>query len=78
MAYKVGVICRKCGRKIEIDDEYIHGLEAAEMAARFYKPVAEKFAGFANAAWRKRLRCEHPECGKTNEYNGSDLLLYNG
>lgn len=78
VAYKVGVICRSCGRTLEIEDEYIRGLPAKEMAASFYKPVAEKIADFANAAWQQTLTCGNPDCGKTDEYRGDDLLLYDG
>jgi hypothetical protein len=78
VAYKVGVICRSCGRRIEIEDEYIPGISAMEMAAAFYKPVAEKFADFASVAWQQILTCGNPDCGKTHEYSGHDLLLYDG
>jgi hypothetical protein len=78
VAYKVGVICRSCGRRIEIEDEYIRGVRAVEMAAVFYKPVAEKFADFASVAWQQTLSCGNPGCGKTHEYRGDDLLLYDG
>jgi hypothetical protein len=78
VAYKVGVICRSCGRRIEIEDEYIPGIRAREMAAAFYKPVAEKFADYANTAWQQILTCGNPDCGKTDEYSGDDLLIYDG
>jgi len=78
VAYKVGVICRSCGQKIEIEDEYIQGVRAIEMAAGFYKQVAEKFADFVNVAWQQVLTCGNPDCGKTDEYRGDDLLLYDG
>jgi len=78
VAYKVGVICRKCGWRIEIEDEYIRGVRAMEMAAALYKPAPEKFANFANVAWKQILTCGNPDCGKTDGYRGDELLLYDG
>jgi hypothetical protein len=50
VGFKVGVICRSCGRTIEIEDEYIRGISAIEMAAVFYKAAAGKFAGRSRGA----------------------------
>jgi hypothetical protein len=75
VAHKIGVICKSCGEKIEIEDEYIPGVRATEMAV-FYKPLGKKFADVVNVAWQKSLTCGNPDCGKTHEYRGDDLLLY--
>jgi len=48
------------------------------MAAALYKPVGKTFPDFVNAAWQKILSCGNPDCGKTQEYRGDDLLLYDG
>jgi hypothetical protein len=29
-------------------------------------------------AWQKTLTCVNPDCGRTREYRGDDLLLYDG
>ncbi len=76
--YKVGVICRSCGWRIEIEDEYIQGIRATEMAGALYKAGVEKFADFANVAWRRILTCGNPDCGKTDEYRGDELVVYDG
>jgi hypothetical protein len=78
VAYKVGVICRSCGWKIEIEDEYIRGVRAVEMAAAFYKSVTETSPDFRNMAWQETLTCGNPDGGKSDEYRGDDLLLYDG
>jgi hypothetical protein len=77
VAYKVGVICRSCGNRLEIHDEYIRGIPAPEMAASLYKLDVEKHADFAKAAWQETLTCANPDCRRTDAYRGDDLLLYN-
>jgi hypothetical protein len=76
VSYRVGVICRTCQRSIEVDDEYIQGIRATEMAAALYKSNGRTFPDLTNAAWQKTLTCENPDCRKTHEYRGGDLLLY--
>jgi hypothetical protein len=46
------------------------------MAAALYTPNGRTFADLANGAWQKTLTCENPDCRKTHEYRGNDLLLY--
>src|SRR6478672_11000233 len=74
--YRVGVICKSCGSGIEVDDEYIQGIRATEMAAALYKPAGRTFSDFVNVAWHETLTCENPDCGQTREYRGGDLLVY--
>jgi hypothetical protein len=76
VAYKVGVICSSCGRKIAIEDEYVRGLPAAQTAAFFYTPVTQKFPDFAKAAWQQTVTCGNPDYRKAHDYRGGDLLLY--
>jgi hypothetical protein len=78
VAYRVGVICRSCRQRIEIEDEYIQGVRAIEMAAALYKPIGKSFPDLVNVAWQEALTCGNPHCGKTHEYRGDDLLLYDG
>jgi hypothetical protein len=78
MAYQAGVICRSCRRGIEIEDEYIRGVRASEMAATLYDAIRKRVPDFLNSAWRKTLACGNPDCGKTHEYKCDDLLLYDG
>jgi len=76
VAQKPGVICKSCGKGIEIDDEYIPGIQGAEMAASFYRPFGGKTVDFVNRAWQKTLICGNPDCGKTHTYRSDDLRLY--
>ena len=76
VAYRVGVICRDCRGRIEVEDEYIRGVRAIEMAAALYKPIAKNSPDFVNAAWQGTLTCGNPDCGKTHQYRGDDLLVY--
>lgn len=78
VAYRVGVICKSCRWRIEIEDAYIRGAPAREMAAAFYQPAGENFADVVNVAWQETLTCVNPNCGKTHDYGGDDLLLYDG
>ncbi len=78
VAYRVGVICKSCGGRIEIEDEYIPGVSAIEMAAAMYKRSGKGSPDFVKAAWQETLTCGHPDCGKTYEYRGDDLVLYDG
>jgi|CZKX01.1.fsa_nt_gi hypothetical protein len=78
VAHKVGVICRSCGEGIEIEDEYIRGVRAADMAAALYKPIGKTPPDFVTMAWQEALTCAHPDCGTTHEYGGDDLVLYVG
>jgi hypothetical protein len=48
------------------------------MAAALYKSIEKKFPDFVNVAWQETLTCENPDCGKTHEYRGEDLMLYDG
>jgi len=75
VAHKVGVICKSCGERIEVEDQYIAGVPATEMAV-FYTPVRKSFAAVVNVVWQKTLTCGNPDCGKNHEYRGEDLLLY--
>ena len=78
VAYRVGVICRSCRRRIEIEDEYIRGIQAVEMAAALYKPVPTDFPDSVNVSWQETLTCGNPDCGRTHKYCTDDLLLYDG
>jgi hypothetical protein len=75
VAHKVGVICKSCGQRIEVEDQYIPGVRATE-AAVFYMPVGKKFADVVDVVWQTALTCGNPDCWKTHEYRGEDLLLY--
>jgi hypothetical protein len=83
VAQRVGVICKGCAEGIEIDDEYIPGIQGAEVAARLYSPFALKFFMRSgptlidrNTAWEKKLTCGNPDCGETHGYRSDDLRLY--
>jgi hypothetical protein len=81
LAHKAGVICKTCGEAIEIEDDYIPGIRGTAIAASLYQPflpVEVRTVDFVNRAWQKTLTCGNPDCGKTHEYRGDDLLLYDG
>jgi hypothetical protein len=78
VAYRVGVSCKSCRRRIEIEDEYIRGVAAREMAAALYKPIGKNVPDFVSVAWQEALTCGNPDCGKRHEYKGDDLMLYDG
>jgi hypothetical protein len=63
---------------MEVEDEYVRGVQAGEMAAALYKPAGGSVTDFVNSAWQATLTCGNPACGKTHEYRGGDLLLYRG
>jgi hypothetical protein len=71
VAQKIGVICKSCGERIQIDDEYIPGIRGAEIAASLYQPVAGRNLDFVNRAWQKTLICENPDCRQTHEYTAA-------
>jgi len=73
VAQKPGVLCRSCGRAIEIDDDYIPGIRGAEMAASLYGHIHKH-----PRPWQKTLTCGNPDCGKTHTYTTGDLRLYDG
>lgn len=79
VAQKVGVMCKSCGGAIEIEDEYVPGIRATEMAAvlyaGFHKAVGGKSAD-VNTTWCKILTCGKLDCGKMYEYGCDDLLLF--
>ena len=77
MAQKIGVICKGCGEKIPIEDEYVAGLSALQLARSLYQSGSGSISDSVTAAWRRSLDCENPDCGQTHEYTGSDLVLYN-
>jgi Fe2+ or Zn2+ uptake regulation protein len=74
VAFQVGVICKSCGRTVEIEDEYIRGVEAIEMAAALYKAVTKSFP-HSGYVWERTLTCGN--CGKTHNYTADDLRLHN-
>jgi hypothetical protein len=79
VAQKAGVLCKSCGKGIEVDDEYIPGIRGAELAAILYsKPVEGKIVDSAIRPWQKTLTCGNPDCGKTHTYRTDDLCLYDG
>lgn len=77
MAQRIGVNCKSCGERIEIEDEYIPGIRGSEMAAMLYQPVGKRTLDFADKAWQKTLTCGNPDCQQLHRYTGSDLRLYN-
>jgi hypothetical protein len=78
VAYRVGVICKSCQQPIEIEDEYIRGVRAIEMATALYQPIGKNRPDFVNVAWQETLTCGNPDCRRRHEYRGGDLLLYDG
>jgi hypothetical protein len=76
VAQKIGVICRNCEEKIEVEDEYVPGIRGAELAAGLYQPLVGRVLDVVNAGWRKTLTCGNPACRQTREYKSGDLLLY--
>ena len=77
VARKAGVICKSCGDGIEVEDEYIPGMQGTGVAASWYQPSRAKSVDFVNRAWRTTLLCGNPDCRQTHEYTASDLVLYN-
>ena len=73
MAWNLGVTCQTCGQPIEIDEPYIAGVRAAEMAAH-YRPFRSEAAEFADHSWEKTLICA--ACGERHQYGPDDLVLY--
>jgi len=78
VSFRLGVSCKSCRCPVEVEDEYIHGIRAAEMAAALYKSVGREFSDFRNFEWRKTKICGNPGCRKTHDYTVDDLLVYNG
>jgi len=80
VALKVGVFCKTCGKGIEIDDEYVPGIQGASIYRHFYKyfPKSAKQAvvDSADRPWQKTLTCGTPGCGKTETYEADDVRLY--
>jgi len=84
VAQKPGVLCKSCGKGIEIDDEYIPGIRGAQMAAslcshfykHFLKSARQRVVDSANKPWQKTMTCAHPGCGKSHMYRTEDLRLY--
>jgi len=68
---KPGVRCKSCGESIAIDDEYLPGIRAADMAAQYSK--GSKFV--ATQRWQKTLTCNNPNCRATHTYRVDDLRL---
>ena len=77
MAHKIGVICKNCGERIQIEDEYIPGIRGTDIAASLYQMAGERTLDFVNRTWQETLICQNPDCRQTQDYTGSDLLLYN-
>jgi hypothetical protein len=77
VAQKAGVVCKGCGDRIEVEDEYIPGIRGAEVAARLYRPSRGGSVDFVNRAWHTTLICGNPDCRQTHDYTASDLVLYN-
>lgn len=46
------------------------------MAAALYTPVKAHVPDFVSSDWQETSTCENPDCGKTHQYSGTDLLLY--
>ena len=78
MPCRVGVVCKGCGRMVEVEDEYVRGVSGVETAAAFYRPVIDSLVQSGRSAWRKTLTCDNPGCGRSHEYTGGDLRLYGG
>ena len=84
VAQRTGVLCKGCGKGIEIDDEYIPGIRAAQMAAGLYGHFYKHFLKSARQGvidsdkkpWQKTLTCATPGCGKPHTYTTEDLRLY--
>ena len=70
VAHKVGVICRSCGERIEIEDEYIRGVRAADMAAALYKPIGKSPPDFVTVAWQETLTCGNGDSDETEQHSG--------
>jgi hypothetical protein len=78
VAPKLGVLCKTCGKGIEIDDEYLPGIQGAELAARLYKHFDKPDEGKVETVgpWQKTLSCENPDCRETHTYGADDLRVY--
>jgi hypothetical protein len=37
MTQKVGVFCKRCGKGIEVEDDYLPGIRGAQLAADLYR-----------------------------------------
>lgn len=77
MARKIGVICKNCGQRIPVEDEYVPGIRAVPLAISLYQPGTGGRPDSASRVWRKSLNCENPDCLRTHNYTGGDLVLYN-
>jgi hypothetical protein len=82
VAPKVGVICKGCGRGIEIDDEYVPGIRGVQFALKSQpSPPGTSLTdhlvrALRSGAWEKTLTCGNPDCAKTYEYRSEDLRLF--
>gem|GEM_PF-1645181 len=52
MAQKIGVSCKHCGKRIQVEDKYVSGIRGAELAASLYQPGRLRTFDFMNRAWQ--------------------------
>jgi hypothetical protein len=76
VAQKVGVVCKNCGTEIEIEDDYIPGIQGAEVTARFYGSRRSETVDVVNRSWQRTLTCGNPSCGRARDYGADDLVLF--
>ncbi len=78
MALKVGVICRSCGRGIEVGDPYVAGTGVAGLTPALYGRAENPAppADLVGQCWQKILRCVNPDCGELHVYTAEDLRLF--
>jgi hypothetical protein len=80
VARKLGALCTRCGRGIEVDDDYVPGIRGPEIAASLYKPFLKPVEGGITSSaiqpWRRTLFCENPTCRESHIYGTDDLRLY--
>ncbi len=64
---------------MEIDDEYVPGIRATEMAAVLYAGFhgdTPEASPVVKATWSRTLACAKSDCGEVHEYRSGDLLLF--
>ena len=56
---RIGVVCKSCKQGIDLGEHWGPGPKKVE---------------WGNPAWKKTIPCPNPECKKTHEYSGTDLV----
>lgn len=77
MALRIGVSCRGCGSRIEVEDQYVAGTRVADLAPVLFGHAPNpSLRGPVTDLWEKTLSCADPHCQRTSFYTREDLCLY--